>query len=59
MLNMEVRVAVADTQFQMLEVQRRFFPFGGATLRLPQQMGGSKNDRSGNVLLVEAARNSR
>lgn len=39
MLNMEVRVAADDTQFAMLEVQRGLYPCGGATLRLPQQMG--------------------
>ncbi len=39
MLNMEVRVAADDTQFAMLEVQRGLYPCGGATLRLPRQMG--------------------
>ena len=39
MLNMEIRVAAADTQFAMLEVQRGIYPCGGATIRLPQQMG--------------------
>jgi enoyl-CoA hydratase len=39
MLNTEVRVAAEDTRFAMLEVKRGIFPCGGATLRLPQQMG--------------------
>lgn len=39
MLNMEIRVAAEDTQFAMLEVQRGIYPCGGATIRLPQQMG--------------------
>lgn len=39
MLNTEVRVAAADTRFAMLEVKRGIFPCGGATLRLPRQMG--------------------
>ena len=39
LLNTEVRVAADDTRFAMLEVKRGIFPCGGATLRLPQQMG--------------------
>ena len=39
MLNTEIRVAADDTRFAMLEVKRGIFPCGGATLRLPQQMG--------------------
>ena len=39
MLNMEIRIAAEDTQFAMLEVQRGLYPCGGATIRLPQQMG--------------------
>ncbi len=39
MLNTEVRVVADDTRFAMLEVKRGIFPCGGATLRLPQQMG--------------------
>ena len=45
MLNMEVRVAADDTQFAMLEVQRGIYPCGGATLRLPQQMGWANAQR--------------
>ncbi len=39
MLNTEVRVAADNTRFAMLEVKRGIFPCGGATLRLPRQMG--------------------
>ena len=39
MLNTEIRVAASDTRFAMLEVKRGIFPCGGATLRLPRQMG--------------------
>lgn len=45
MLNMEVRIAADDTQFAMLEVQRGLYPCGGATLRLPQQMGWANSQR--------------
>ena len=39
MLNADIRVAASDTRFGMLEVRRGFFPCGGATLRLPKEMG--------------------
>ena len=45
MLNTEVRVAAEDTRFAMLEVKRGIFPCGGATLRLPQQMGWANAQR--------------
>ncbi len=41
LLNTEIRVAATDTQFQMLEVQRGLFPCGGATYRLPREVGWS------------------
>jgi enoyl-CoA hydratase/carnithine racemase len=41
MLNADIRVAASDTRFGMLEVRRGFFPCGGATLRLPQEIGWS------------------
>lgn len=41
MLNTEIRIAARDTQFQMLEVQRGLYPCGGATLRLPKEIGWS------------------
>jgi enoyl-CoA hydratase len=45
MLTTDVRVAAVDTKFAMLEVQRGIYPCGGATLRLPQQMGWSNAQR--------------
>ena len=39
LLNTEIRIAARDTQFQMLEVQRGLYPCGGATLRLPREIG--------------------
>jgi enoyl-CoA hydratase/carnithine racemase len=45
LLNCEVRVASRDTQFQMLEVQRGLFPCGGATLRLPAEIGWGNAQR--------------
>jgi enoyl-CoA hydratase len=45
LLNTEIRVAANDTQFQMLEVQRGLFPCGGATFRLPRQIGWGNAQR--------------
>lgn len=45
LLNTEIRVASRDTQFQMLEVQRGLYPCGGATLRLPQEVGWGNAQR--------------
>lgn len=45
MLNTDVRVAAEDTQFAMLEVKRGIYPCGGATLRLPAQMGWANAQR--------------
>lgn len=45
MLNTDVRVAADDTKFAMLEVKRGIYPCGGATLRLPQQMGWANAQR--------------
>jgi enoyl-CoA hydratase len=45
MLNMDIRIAADDTQFAMLEVQRGLYPCGGATIRLPQQMGRANAQR--------------
>jgi enoyl-CoA hydratase/carnithine racemase len=41
MLNADIRVAASDTRFAMLEVKRGFFPCGGATIRLPRDIGWS------------------
>ena len=45
MLNTEIRVVSRDTQFQMLEVQRGLYPCGGATLRLPKEVGWANAQR--------------
>src|SRR5690606_18394789 len=45
LLNTEIRVASRDTQFQMLEVQRGLYPCGGATLRLPREIGWGNAQR--------------
>lgn len=45
LLTTDVRVAAEDTQFAMLEVKRGIYPCGGATLRLPQQMGWANAQR--------------
>ena len=49
LLNTEIRVAASDTQFQMLEVQRGLYPCGGATMRLPREIGWGNAQR---VLLI-------
>lgn len=45
LLNTEIRVAATDTQFQMLEVQRGLFPCGGASFRLPREVGWGNAQR--------------
>lgn len=45
MLATDVRVAADDTKFAMLEVKRGIYPCGGATVRLPQQMGWANAQR--------------
>ncbi len=45
MLTTDVRIASDDTQFGMLEVKRGIYPFGGATIRLPEQMGWANAQR--------------
>jgi enoyl-CoA hydratase len=45
LLNTEIRVAASDTQFAMLEVQRGIYPCGGATLRLPKEIGWGNAQR--------------
>jgi len=39
LLAADIRVAAAGTRFSQLEVRRGIYPFGGATIRLPQQGG--------------------
>ncbi len=45
LLNTDIRVAATDTRFGMLEVRRGFFPCGGATLRLPKEIGWGNAQR--------------
>ncbi|TNE52381.1 MAG: crotonase/enoyl-CoA hydratase family protein [Deltaproteobacteria bacterium] len=35
----DIRVAASDTKFGQIEIKRGIFPFGGATLRMPQMTG--------------------
>lgn len=39
LLASDIRVAASDTRFGQIEIKRGIFPFGGATLRLPQIAG--------------------
>lgn len=45
MLTTDVRIAADNTRFGMLEVKRGIYPFGGATIRLPEQMGWANAQR--------------
>ncbi len=45
MLAAEVRVAASDARFAQLEVQRGFFPCGGATVRLMNEIGWGNAQR--------------
>ncbi len=45
LLNCDVRVAASDTRFAMLEVTRGFYACGGATLRLPREIGWANAQR--------------
>ena len=45
MLNTDIRVAATDTRFAMLEVRRGFLPSGGATLRMPKEIGWANAQR--------------
>ncbi len=45
LLNTELRVAARDTRFAMLEVRRGFYACGGATLRLPMEIGWGNSQR--------------
>jgi enoyl-CoA hydratase len=39
LLAADIRIAAAGTRFTQMEVRRGIYPFGGATIRLPQQTG--------------------
>lgn len=45
LLNTDLRVAANDTRLAMLEVRRGFYACGGATLRLPAQIGWANAQR--------------
>jgi len=45
LLNADLRVAARDTRFAMLEVRRGFYACGGATLRLPKEIGWGNAQR--------------
>lgn len=45
MLNTDLRIAANNTRFAMLEVKRGIYPVGGATVRLPQEMGWANAQR--------------
>jgi enoyl-CoA hydratase/carnithine racemase len=39
LLAADIRIAASDSKFGQIEIRRGIFPFGGATLRLPQAAG--------------------
>jgi enoyl-CoA hydratase len=45
LLNADLRVAATDTRFAMLETRRGFYACGGATLRLPREIGWANAQR--------------
>ena len=45
LLNTDLRVAASDTRFAMLEVRRGIYACGGATLRLPMEIGWANAQR--------------
>lgn len=58
LLNTDLRVAATDTRFAMLEVRRGFYACGGATLRLPMEIGWANAQRyllTGDELSAENA----
>ena len=58
LLNTDLRVAATDTRFAMLEVRRGFYACGGATLRLPKEIGWGNAQRyllTGDELPAEEA----
>ncbi len=59
LLATDVRVAASDVRFGQIEVKRGIYPVGGATLRLPQQVGWANAMRwllTGDELGAEEAR---
>ncbi len=45
LLNTDIRLSTADTRFAQIEVKRGIFPCGGATVRLPEQIGWANAQR--------------
>ncbi len=45
LLNTDIRLATADSRLAQIEVKRGIFPCGGATVRLPQQIGWGNAQR--------------
>src|SRR6266568_2018427 len=39
MLATDIRIAASDARFAQIEIKRGLFPFGGATIRLPREVG--------------------
>lgn len=39
LLAADIRIAAQDTRFAQIEIRRGIFPFGGSTIRMPQQAG--------------------
>jgi enoyl-CoA hydratase/carnithine racemase len=39
MLATDIRIAASDARFAQIEIKRGLFPFGGATIRLPREIG--------------------
>jgi len=39
LLATDIRIAASDTRFAQIEIKRGLFPFGGATIRLPREVG--------------------
>jgi len=45
LLNTDIRLATSDTRLAQIEVKRGIFPCGGATVRLPEQIGWGNAQR--------------
>ena len=39
MLATDIRIATSDVRFAQIEIKRGLFPFGGATIRFPREVG--------------------
>ena len=43
MLATDIRVAASNARFAQIEIKRGLFPFGGATIRLPREVGWERD----------------